>query len=245
MLTRLVCSAGLILSLALITPAAYSAPAAAVDESAFDFGYVPQQAKISHVFKIKSIGDDTLKIIQVIPGCGCTKAPLEKSALAPGETTNLEVVFSTGAYQGRVSKHPKFVTNEPTPEHRLEFLSTVLVRPDSSYPLVIQPRMLDLSGDGSTAQEATTIRITNVSDSPVNLSLIEAPEGWFEVTLPASIPAGGSAEATVRLVEDAGPGTFEKSFTLELNDTQTSRYTVPVKRKVSGATATSASTTGQ
>ncbi len=239
MLTRLVLSASLVLSLTLIAPVAYSAPAAVVDETAFDFGYVPQQAKISHVFKIRSVGDDTLKIMQVVPGCGCTKAPLEKSDLAPGESTNLEVVFSTGAYQGRVSKHPKFVTNETSPEHKLEFLSTVLVRPDSSYPLVIQPRILDFSGGGADAPGTLTVRLTNVSESAVSPSLIETPAGLFEIVLPGSIPAGGSAEATIRLSDDAR-ASFEKSFTFQLNDAQASRYTVPVKRTAAASPAPAA-----
>lgn len=35
---------------------------------AFDFGYSPQNSKVSHVFWIKSVGNDTLKIIDVKPG---------------------------------------------------------------------------------------------------------------------------------------------------------------------------------
>ncbi len=34
----------------------------------FDFGFVPQNSKISHVFWIKSVGDDSLKILSVKPG---------------------------------------------------------------------------------------------------------------------------------------------------------------------------------
>jgi hypothetical protein len=34
----------------------------------FDFGFVPQDSKISHVFWIKSVGDDMLKILKVKPG---------------------------------------------------------------------------------------------------------------------------------------------------------------------------------
>ena len=64
-------------------------PALAIEEDSFDFGYVPQRSKIAHVFWLKSVGDETLKITKVTPGCGCTKAPLEKSELAPGDSTRL------------------------------------------------------------------------------------------------------------------------------------------------------------
>ncbi len=43
-------------------------PKMAIPESAFDFGYVPQHSKISHVFWLHSTGTDTLKILNVRPG---------------------------------------------------------------------------------------------------------------------------------------------------------------------------------
>lgn len=39
-----------------------------IPEPEFDFGYVPQYAKISHVFWLYSSGIDTLKILRVNPG---------------------------------------------------------------------------------------------------------------------------------------------------------------------------------
>ncbi len=34
----------------------------------FDFGYVPQQSKISHVYWLHNIGADSLEIVSVSPG---------------------------------------------------------------------------------------------------------------------------------------------------------------------------------
>ncbi len=45
-----------------------SAPRMTMPESVFNFGYVPQNSKISHDFWLYSTGDDSLKIIKVIPG---------------------------------------------------------------------------------------------------------------------------------------------------------------------------------
>ena len=39
-----------------------------VPETSFDFGYVPQGVKISHVYWIKNVGSDTLFIRDVKPG---------------------------------------------------------------------------------------------------------------------------------------------------------------------------------
>lgn len=47
---------------------AHAAPRLTFNETSFDFGYMPQNSKVSHVFWLYSTGDDTLKIIKVSPG---------------------------------------------------------------------------------------------------------------------------------------------------------------------------------
>lgn len=39
-----------------------------IPEPEFDFGFVPQNSKVSHVFWLHSAGTDTLKIVKVNPG---------------------------------------------------------------------------------------------------------------------------------------------------------------------------------
>ncbi|MCP4704032.1 MAG: DUF1573 domain-containing protein [candidate division Zixibacteria bacterium] len=43
-------------------------PAMTIPESVYDFGYVPQHSKISHIFWLHSTGTDSLKILTVKPG---------------------------------------------------------------------------------------------------------------------------------------------------------------------------------
>lgn len=47
---------------------AMAVPKMFLPEEKYDFGFVPQDSKISHVFWIKSVGDDSLKILNVKPG---------------------------------------------------------------------------------------------------------------------------------------------------------------------------------
>lgn len=39
-----------------------------IPESLFDFGYAPQKSKLTHVFWLKSTGDDSLIITKIVPG---------------------------------------------------------------------------------------------------------------------------------------------------------------------------------
>ena len=45
-----------------------AAPRLTMPESVFNFGYAPQNSKISHDFWLHSTGDDSLKIIKIVPG---------------------------------------------------------------------------------------------------------------------------------------------------------------------------------
>ncbi len=214
-----------------------AAPKLEIAAPEFDFGYVPQNSKISHKFTLHSAGDDSLRIIKVIPGCGCTKTPLEKSELAPGEKTDLEVIFSTGRYGSRVTKRPKIQSNVEKQVDVVIIHANVVKRPDSTQPVIIKPYKLDISQFGDKARNEMKFTITNVSDSDLNVRLIDLPKDLFEVTLAENIAAGKTAEGLLKLRPEALETPFEKSFTFECDDTETSRFTVPVKRavKVPGA----------
>jgi len=49
-------------------PAPASQSRLEVPQTSFDFGYVPQGSSISHVFWLKNVGADTLRITDVRPG---------------------------------------------------------------------------------------------------------------------------------------------------------------------------------
>jgi hypothetical protein len=59
---------GLSLGVAVLAAQAFGAPRMTIPQAEFDFGFVPQNSSISHVFWIHSNGDDSLKIVSVQPG---------------------------------------------------------------------------------------------------------------------------------------------------------------------------------
>lgn len=207
-----------------------AAPRLTIPEGTFDFGYVPRNSTVSHMFWLKSTGTDSLKINSVDPTCGCTKAPLEKDRLAAGDSTRMEIIFNTGVYTGPVYKNPRIQTNESQFHQEVHFKATVLIKPDSTRPIVIVPYGIDLSKTGPAEQLTATFTIKNVSSTALTPALIEASTAYFRVSLPAIIPAGRSATGVIRLTKKGARESFEKSFTMQVNDLQRSRFTVPVKR---------------
>jgi len=157
---------------------------------------------------------------------------LSKKELAVGDSTKLEIIFSTKTYKNRITKRPKIQTNEGPPDKRVQIIADVVSRPDSTYPLVMKPYKLDLSQFGEKLRDKIDFTITNVSDAKIDLEMIDFAKDYFEVKLPKSISPGESASCTLKLKKDAVSKNFEKSFTLETNDTKKSRFTMPVKRQL-------------
>ena len=59
---------GLALGCLTLLATAQAAPRLVIDDAEFNFGYVPQNSKISHIFWLRSVGDDSLKILKIVPG---------------------------------------------------------------------------------------------------------------------------------------------------------------------------------
>ena len=154
----------------------FAQPHLTINEPVFDFGFVPQNAKISHTFLLESTGSDTLEITNVKPGCGCTKTPLKKSILAAGENTDLEVIFSTRNYKGKITKSPRITTNMGPRPLSLKFTANVLADPKSSYPIKITPPVFNISRLGDKELKTLEFEIANISDEDLAINIIELPE---------------------------------------------------------------------
>jgi len=225
---------GVLLVILLLTCGSiFAAPQMILSESSFDFGFVPQNSKISHTFWIKSVGDDDLKILKVIPGCGCTQAPLEKKLITPGDSTRLEIIFSTKQYKSLVSKQPKIQTNEGSGDKSLMFKANVIVNPDSTYPLVINPFVVNFTQASDQKNDNFVVTLTNVTEQDLDIVLIDQPDNIFEIKLPDKIKTGKTAQVSIKLNDDAKSLSFEKSITIEVNDANKSRFTIPVKNNMS------------
>ena len=78
---------------------------------------------------------------------------MEKKEIAVGDSTRLEIIFSTKQYKTRVTKRPSIQTNEGPPNKRVQIIATVVLRPDSTYPLVMRPYKLDLTQFGDKVRK--------------------------------------------------------------------------------------------
>lgn len=90
----------------------------------------PVKAKI----KLKNVGNETLKISEVKPGCGCTAAPLDKYDIAPGDFATLDVSLNISTYTGETVKSIRISSNDPQNGDTYLFIKADVYR-----PIVVMP----------------------------------------------------------------------------------------------------------
>ena len=57
-------------------------------------------------------------------------------------------------------------------------------------------------------------------------------DGMFKIKIPNKIGAGEKAKCKLQLSDNTLDQSFEKSFTIQLDDTKQTRFTIPVKRQI-------------
>ena len=207
-----------------------AASRAEIPNSTFNFGKVSQQVTIYHTFWVKSTGDDTLIITRVEPGCGCTKAPVQDTVLAPGDSTRMQIFFSTWQYRGYVIKKPHIITNAPDSITYAQILAEPITDPSSIHPVTVEPFKVDVSQFSSAVRRKATFKIINKGSQDYPLELVEASGGVFDVDLPPLVKAGETVEGTITVHENAVEVEFQTSFTFEVGDEGRTRFTLPVRR---------------
>ncbi|MCP4566403.1 MAG: DUF1573 domain-containing protein [FCB group bacterium] len=163
---------------------------------------------------------------------------MKKSELAVGDSTELEIIFSTGKRVGKTSKRPTITTNEGPPSRRVTVKADIIRQPDSTYPIVINPYRIYVSKAGDTEVDEAKFTITNVSDIDLELEILSEPYGYFVLDIPKTIKAGEAIDCELKVNYMQLGHSFNKSITIGLNDPINSRFTIPIVRRLIGHQAT-------
>lgn len=200
-----------------------------VAEPSWDFGYVVQGAKVTHIFVLENTGIDSLFIEKVKPTCGCTSAPLTRDKLAPGENVPVTVTFSTGKFSGPVHKTVTVSSSDPEkPTTPLQFSAIVGSMPPT---LGLSPETgIALDRFEAGEPKEARVELTNYSPTAMALSIVGAPPEFLEARLSGDhLEPRQSAQLIVRSREGGAPlGSFTGAVTLQVLGEQNARLTIPV-----------------
>lgn len=80
-------------------------------EMSHNFGTIQQDTKNTKIFKFTNTGSEPLIIEAAKGSCGCTVPKFPKEPILPGETGDIEVVYSPGKQQGAQNKTVTITAN--------------------------------------------------------------------------------------------------------------------------------------
>jgi hypothetical protein len=202
-----------------------------MSEDYFDFGFLPGDTKVSHIFWLKNVGNDTLEIKRIQPGCGCTKAPLRKRLIAVGDSAKIEIIFSSGRFRGNVSKTPRlFTSDQRVNDKGLRFDAYVLYDGDTTAQHLLEIEPFGVHAVIGQEEDEYPVYVKNISDQTLQVSLVSSDPEVMEVQLPDKVKPGDKAHISLKLknLEEYQIPGFGKSFTIQLSDDDNTRYTIPV-----------------
>ena len=85
---------GLLFTLMSFAVLGFAQPKIQFDQTTHDFGSIKEEGgKVTGRFTFKNVGDSTLLLTRVKPGCGCTAANYTKTPIEPGQTGFIDATY--------------------------------------------------------------------------------------------------------------------------------------------------------
>ncbi len=209
----------------------FSYPRIELSEESWDFGHVPKDLKVSHIFMIRNSGTDTLVITRVRSDCGCTHTPLSKSRVPPNQTAELELIFNPHKFRGQISKAVSIVCNDTVGSSTdIAFFAHVGLE----NPMVkVNPQGI-LFGELTSAQEITKkLRIRNTSGREFSISVVQNPGESIVCRIEKTeLLPDESTEIYFQTNPPLPTGLFRTSLTLDFTGLDRIRCTIPIQGTV-------------
>ena len=97
-------------------PAGVAVPVLQMPSTSYDFGIIPKNPAVTHIFSVQNTGTADLVLSNMVTSCGCTTAQLSSSVIPPGQRADLTITFNPSFHkvEGDVVRLVWFGSNDPT-----------------------------------------------------------------------------------------------------------------------------------
>lgn len=223
----------LIFTFLLIISSAFSEAKLEFSTDKVDFGYIPRNSVLVHDFWFKSTGTDTLRIIEIKPGCACQTAELERDFIPPGDSMKVTMVWEVKQRVGSARKYPYIYTNARDVAYRIFMDCKVMSDPSIlSNNIGVSPFRIEFSKVGSKNIDSVQFEIENKFEHDLMLKMVSLDNKRFNCTIPEVIPGLSTAYGNIILSPQFADSQFVTYFTFEASDKNSTRVTIPVRRKI-------------
>lgn len=162
-----------------------------------------------------------------------------KTELAAGDSTWIELIYTSGATRSSVTKNAAVTTNDTIIGRiNISFKGDVAEPTDSSLKLTATPFELDFGPIENKRRPKMETDIRNNSKEAVELAIVAVPPDYFKKAEldDSRLKAGKKTTLKVELTKEKENEQFRKSITLEARFKDNTRYrlTVPVVKGIGG-----------
>ncbi len=195
-----------------------------IEKMEIDIGTVYNGGSKSTKWILKNAGKDTLKILSIVPSCGCTAAKEPKKALLAGESDALEVTFNSTGFRGKQTKYVNIHSNDPENPY-----TTVSLKVDILEELepVTKTSIFWLGALPVGKQVQQTIAFRNITGKPIAIKNVSSSSPKLQVKANArSVAPSDSIQITVTVTPDK-EGYFHEQFLIETDSKN--QPSVPMK----------------
>ncbi|MCE7871257.1 DUF1573 domain-containing protein [bacterium CPR1] len=157
-----------------------------------DFGRLPQGSQVSHVYTITNSSEQPLSIERVQSSCGCTAALVAEKNLTPGQSSAVEVRFTSGKLVGPFHKTVRVYTR---PEGVLVLSLRGSIQPDYlADPTALNFGTLQLGAEISR----TVLLYPTRSEALWIYQASPPPDPSLEIGAPVRVTGGYQLKVTAR-----------------------------------------------
>ena len=182
-----------------------TAPILEITPGTFDFGWAPDNAKVTAQFTIRNLGEEMVPLTAVKPTCGCTATDFTPDGLASQEEKRISLTFNTRGFANAPFRKLAKVTTD-LPEHSYTvYLVGHVLKPDNG----LVPDSGGIAGFEKGAAKKKTIMVMNKTGGDVTPSVVQDPAGWAKVKVPQkpvkageSVPVEISVEGSLEEARD-------------------------------------------
>jgi len=200
----------------------------AFDHTDYDFGSIAKGSSVTHSYWFDNNGTDTLVITKITPTCGCTSTKTGGIVVPPGGRSNIDIVFSSGKFNGKVTKSIKIECNDAlSPYLDLRFRATIN---NPLLTLEYSPLQVDFQTVPEGETKEFTVNITNLDSTESTITLIDLPSDKFIKTNLNNdkLEPGQTAILKFSLAKDLAPGPYQTSITVEAEGKHDARISIPI-----------------
>jgi hypothetical protein len=185
--------------------------------ASYDWGKVhPIDSPLKTKIKLYNRGSDTLHIIKVKPGCGCTTAPIDKEYVEPGGYATLDISLTLSNTTQSVHKMIEISTNDPVNEKFVLHLKCEVIAPITFFP----NKYLSFGIMHIGKETRVKLILTNETDSDIYLKDIQLEPALLKTNIRNNdiIHAKGDLELIVTVIPTS-TGPFKGTVKFNTSDT--------------------------